>query len=134
MTMNLKNENKSKHQTIIPKKNNIKITWTDFNSNRRIIRIGFENEIISGFCFTIAHSSEGFVSQPKNILITMIVVNEIGEIQGQIMVGKYFIPKCPDGTLLNYDLEEKLRAQVIEISFLSNYGGDTLSCGHFSFY
>ncbi|KAJ5070607.1 phosphoinositide phosphatase sac9-related [Anaeramoeba ignava] len=105
-----------------------------YETETHVLKLTINNEIVSGFVYIVSHGSEGFCSQPKNIIMTMVSTNKKGEFVAQLMIGKFVIPKCQNGTHLHFYFQNPIRGKIITVNFLSSYGGKIISAGHFKFF
>jgi len=97
--------------------------WTQFRSQKRIQDIGLDLTLITGFCVTIKHGDDGYLSQVKMIRVQILYTDPKGAVLHQYSVGKFVIPKAQPATQMYFEFKKPIKGNIVSFEFLCNYGG-----------
>jgi len=110
-----------------PHQKNFKHTnWTQFRSQKRIQDIGLDLTLISGFCVTVKHGDDGYLSQVKMIRVQILYTDPKGAVLHQYSVGKFVIPKAQPATQMYFEFKKPIKGNIVSFEFLCNYGGQEI--------
>ncbi|KAJ5068748.1 hypothetical protein M0811_02691 [Anaeramoeba ignava] len=112
------------------KKSLLKPKTTEYQKERKILKINFDYIKISGFQYLVQHGEEGSKSQVCgiNLKITSLLNPD------SFFETNVSIPRVSHLTVLNYEFDSNIFGDCCEFKFLSNYGGSEFMFGKISMF
>ncbi|KAJ6245999.1 phosphoinositide phosphatase sac9-related [Anaeramoeba flamelloides] len=119
----ISNKNKKSQKENLVKKKIIWIKKMKYDPISRILQLYLPKTLISGLSYTVIQNHNHPNSQPKKLVISVIITNSKGKPINHQLCGIFIIPKVVHGTKLYFDFNKLWCVNKVIIEYISNYRG-----------